>query len=235
MEKYSYDLHLHSCLSPCGSDDMTPANLAGMCALAGLDIVALTDHNTTGNCAAFCRAAEAYGLLALAGMELTTMEEVHVICLFPDPDSADAFGEMVRRHLPPLSNNPDFFGRQLLMDEGDRLLGEESAMLAAATDIPLSDVPALAAQFGGVSYPAHIDRDAFSLLSNLGFWDPSLGFSLAEVSLRCPPQLLTRPDLAGLRFIRACDAHALDQIPDAHQFIELEEKNASAVLKSLFS
>lgn len=213
---------------------MTPANLAGMCALAGLDIVALTDHNTTGNCAAFCRAAEGHGLLALAGMELTTMEEVHVICLFPDPASADAFGRLVRQHLPPLSNNPDFFGRQLLMDEKDRLLGEETAMLAAATDIPLSDVPALAARFGGISYPAHIDRDAFSLLSNLGFWDPSLGFPLAEVSLRCPPQLFSRPDLAGLRFIRACDAHALDQIPDPYQFIELEEKSPSAVLRSLY-
>ena len=56
--KLYYDLHLHSCLSPCGSDDMTPADLAAMCALAGLDVVALTDHNTAGNCAAFCRAAQ---------------------------------------------------------------------------------------------------------------------------------------------------------------------------------
>ena len=92
--KFFYDLHLHSCLSPCGSEDMTPADLAAMCALAGLDIVALTDHNTCGNCAAFCRAAEARGLLALAGMELCTAEEIHVICLFPDPGRAEEFGRL---------------------------------------------------------------------------------------------------------------------------------------------
>ena len=95
MEEYSFDFHLHSCLSPCGSEDMTPSNLAGMCALAGYDIVALTDHNTVGNCAAFCQAADRYGLLALPGMELTCREEVHVVCLFPDlpsyPEYAAAF------------------------------------------------------------------------------------------------------------------------------------------------
>ena len=90
MQLY-YDLHLHSCLSPCGSEDMTPANLAAMCALAGLEVVALTDHNTTGNCRAFCQAARAWGLLPLAGMELCTQEEIHLICLFPDPDQAEAF------------------------------------------------------------------------------------------------------------------------------------------------
>ena len=110
MKDYFYDLHLHSCLSPCGGDDTTPADLAGMCALAGYQIVALTDHNTVGNCAAFCKAAEHYGLLALPGMELTTAEEVHVVCLFPDLDSAHAFGEYVRAHLPAVPNRPDFFG-----------------------------------------------------------------------------------------------------------------------------
>ena len=102
MREYSFDLHLHSCLSPCGSDDNTPANLAGMCALAGLDIVALTDHNTTGNCAAFCAAAERYGLLALPGMELTTLEEAHIICLFPDLACASAFDAIVHHRLPPM-------------------------------------------------------------------------------------------------------------------------------------
>ena len=94
--KLSFDLHMHSCLSPCGGDDNTPANLAGMCALAGLQVVALTDHNTSGNCAAFCSAAKAYGLLALPGMELTTREEAHVVCLFPDIDKALAFSQYVR-------------------------------------------------------------------------------------------------------------------------------------------
>ena len=127
--KYYYDLHLHSCLSPCGSEDMTPANLAAMCALAGLDIVALTDHNTCGNCAAFCRAAEERGLLALAGMELCTREEIHVVCLFPTPHHGEEFEAYVSRRLPPLSNHPAVFGHQIYMDAGDLVLGEDLSLI----------------------------------------------------------------------------------------------------------
>lgn len=176
MREYSFDLHLHSCLSPCGSDDNTPANLAGMCALAGLDIVALTDHNTTGNCAAFCAAAERYGLLALPGMELTTLEEAHIICLFPDLACASAFDAIVHHRLPPMVNDPAVFGPQVLMDADDRVLGEETALLAGATGIGVYEVADLVRSFGGTAFPAHIDRPSFSVLSNLGLWDPAMAF-----------------------------------------------------------
>ena len=139
MERYAFDLHLHSCLSPCGGEDNTPANLAGMCALAGLEVAALTDHNTCGNCAAFCRAAERYGLLALPGMELTTAEEAHVVCLFPGLEEAGAFSALVREKLPPIPNNPAVFGPQLYLDEKDRPLGEETAFLAGAAAIEDED------------------------------------------------------------------------------------------------
>lgn len=230
MKNYFFDLHLHSCLSPCGSEDMTPSNLAAMCALAGYDIVALTDHNTVGNCAAFCRAAERRGLLALPGMELTTAEEVHVVCLFADLGQAQAFSELVRSRLPRRNNIPEFFGHQLLMDENDCLLGEETAMLAGASDIGLHETAGLVRSYSGVAYPAHIDRDSFSVLSNLGFWDHNMGFPLAELSRQHPPELLLRPDLADLRFITASDAHYLDQIPDPDQTMPLPEKTAQAVL-----
>ena len=163
--KYYYDLHLHSCLSPCGSEDMTPANLAAMCALAGLDIVALTDHNTCGNCAAFCRAAEERGLLALAGMELCTREEIHVVCLFPTPYHGEEFEAYVSRRLPPLSNHPAVFGHQIYMDAGDLVLGEDPRFLAGHTDIGLEEVSRLAAAFGGAAFPAHIDRPSWGCLA----------------------------------------------------------------------
>ncbi len=229
----AFDLHLHSCLSPCGSDDMTPADLAGMCALAGLDVVALTDHNTAGNCAAFARAAEQYGLLAVPGMELCTKEEVHVVCLFPDLERAGAFSEHVRGLLPPVKNKPAVFGAQLLMDSQDNLLGEETALLAGAADISVYDVGALVTTFGGVAYPAHIDRQSNSLLSQMGIWDPELTFPLAEISLTCPEGLFDRCDLRHLRHISASDAHYLHQIADAHQYMELPEKTPQAVLNWL--
>ncbi len=230
MPSFRFDFHLHSCLSPCGDNEMTPANIAGMCALAGYDAVALTDHNTTGNCAAFCKAAEAYGLLALPGMELTVAEEAHIVCLFSTVEGAEGFGQTVRGRLPPMENRPDYFGHQFFMDCEDNILGEETALLAGATDVRACEVRALAAQYGGIAYPAHIDRDSFSLLSNLGLWDPSLGFPLAELSRRCPPELLRRPDLAGLRFITGCDAHYLHQIPDPEQAMELPALTRQAVL-----
>ena len=255
--KYYYDLHLHSCLSPCGSEDMTPVNLAAMCALAGLDIVALTDHNTCGNCAAFCRAAEERGLLALAGMELCTREEIHVVCLFPTPHHGEEFEAYVSRRLPPWSNHPaglghqiDIdagdrvrgegprgrggppagFGHQIYMDAGDLVLGEDPRFLAGHTDIGLEEVSRLAAAFGGAAFPAHIDRPSFSLLGVLGLWMPELGFPLAEVSRQCPPEFRLRPDLAGLRLIANSDAHYLDQVWEAEHAMELPERTAAAVL-----
>lgn len=228
--KLYYDFHLHSCLSPCGSEDMTPANLAAMCALAGLDVVALTDHNTTGNCAAFCRAAEERGLLALAGMELCTCEEIHAVCLFPDAAAAGAFEEAIAPRLPCARNDPEIFGRQIYMDEGDLILGEETRMLAGITQIPLAEVPGLVRSFGGTAWPAHIDRPAFSLLGVLGVWDPDLDFPLAELSHNCPPDFPRRRDLAGLRFITNSDAHYLDQVWNAEHFMELPERSPQAVL-----
>ena len=232
--KLSFDLHLHSCLSPCADKDMTPANVAAMCALAGVQVVALTDHNSTGNCAAFAQAAARNGLLAVPGMELCTKEEVHVVCLFPDLERADSFSSYVRTLLPPMKNDPEVFGHQILMDSGDAVLGEETALLAGAAEISVYDVPELVASFGGIAYPAHIDRQANSLLSQMGIWDPELNFPLAEVSLQCPEDLFRRRDLQNLRHISACDAHYLHQIPDAYQFMEIPEKTTISVLKWLF-
>lgn len=221
---------MHSCLSPCGDGEATPANLAGMCALAGLDVVALTDHNTCGNCRSFLRAAERYGLLALPGMELTTAEEVHVVCLFSNLEQAEAFSAYVFDRLPPIRNKTDIFGPQIYMDEEDGVLGEEERLLSTASSIGVYEVCPLVESFCGVCFPAHIDRPSYSLLSQLGLWDPSIPFPLAELSVHCPPGFTHRPDLKGLRFITNCDAHALEMIPDAAHTMELPEKSAEAVL-----
>jgi PHP family Zn ribbon phosphoesterase len=229
--KAAFDLHLHSCLSPCGDSAMTPATIAGMCRLAGLDVAALTDHNSTGNCAAFCEAARRYGLLGIPGMELCTVEEVHVVCLLPSLVAAAAFGAEVYRSLPDCDNNRKVFGPQIYMDVEDRILGEEKRMLAAASAIGIYEVPALMEKYGGVAYPAHVDRPAFSLLSNLGLWDPDLRFPLAELSRNCPEHFVeNRPDLMGVPTIMASDAHYIEQITDASQWMEIPRLEASSVL-----
>jgi len=210
---------------------MTPYNMAAMCALAGLQVVAITDHNSAGNARSFCRAAEELGLLALAGMELCTSEEVHVICLFPSVEQAEACSAYIRSTIP-FDNDPAVFGRQTLMDAQETVLGEESVMLIAASGVGIYDVPALMEQYGGVAFPAHVDKSAFSLLSNLGFYDPDMGFSRVEYSPHRPADFFQHhPDLQDMPALYNSDAHALEQIQDARHAMHLDEPTAAAVLR----
>lgn len=227
---YSFDLHIHSCLTPYGGDAMTPKNIAEMCSRSGYDIVALTDYNSCGNSAAFQKAAEAEGMLAVPGMELCLREDAHVICLFPDLERALAFSDLVRSKLPQLENNPAVFGSQTLVDENNQVLGQDSAFLVGAADIGAYEVVSLVEQYGGVVFPAHMDSSAYSLLGMLGLWDPDMGFRLAEVSLNCPDSFCQRKDLSGLRFIRGCNAHTIDVIPNQSQVMDLPERTAQAVI-----
>ena len=124
MNKYYYDLHIHSCLSPCGDNDSTPNNIAGMASLCGLNIVALTDHNTCKNCPAFFAAAKKYGIIPIAGMELTTAEDIHVVCLFEELSDAMRFDEFVESRRLLIKNRKDIFGNQLILDGDDEVVGE---------------------------------------------------------------------------------------------------------------
>lgn len=233
--RFCCDLHLHSCLSPCGDDQMSPYNIANMAALAGYQIIALTDHNTTKNCPAIFAAAREAGLLALAGMELTTSEEVHVLCLLPDLSAAAEFDAYVYERLLDIDNRTDIFGHQLLMDENDQIIGEETRLLISATEISIVETKALLEDYGGVALPAHIDRPSFSLLANLGHYDPSLQFSAVEITRQADPvQLIANnPELAGFPYIINSDAHRLTEIEDAFRAWELEEKSAQAVIAAI--
>ncbi len=175
-----YDLHIHSCLSPCGDDDMTPANIAGMAAVKGLDVIALTDHNSCRNCPAAMYHGAQYGVTVIPGMELTTQEEVHVICLFPDLESALSFDSLVYERLMPVRNREDIFGKQQIMNEKDEVTGTVENLLINATSIGFDEVFPLAQSFHGIAYPAHVDKSSTSILSNLGFVPPESTFTCAE-------------------------------------------------------
>lgn len=231
---YSFDLHFHSCLTPYGAEHMTPLLIATECALEGYDIVALTDYNTCGNSAAFQAAAEARGLLAVPGMELCLREDAHVICLFPSLEQAFAFEKWIRAKLPEIENNPDVFGHQTLVDENDQVLGEDTAFLVGACDIGVYEIVDLVDQFGGVVFPAHLDLNAYSVLSNLGLWDPDMNFHLVEVTPDCPEEFFDAvPYLSGIRHITGCNARAVEEIPPVHQTMDLPERTAQAVINWL--
>lgn len=233
--KLSYDLHIHSCLSPCGDDDMLPSNIVGMAALKGLDVIAVTDHCSCGNCPAVEKLAAAYGIIALFGMELTTQEEVHVLCLFDNVKAAMDFGELVRSYYQPIMNNSEIFGKQQIVNEDDEIIGEEETLLINATDIRFDDVSELTERFGGVMIPAHIEKKANSLLSNLGFVPEDSRFPCFEMKhIGYLDELREKhPYLKKCRVITNSDAHYLEYINEPVNFIEVQEKTASAVLKAL--
>lgn len=108
MLQLTYDFHIHTCLSPCADDDMTPTNIVMMAALKGLDVIAITDHNTCKNCKASIEIGKKNDILVLPGMELTTSEEVHVICLFADLEDAMRFDTYVYERLIKVKNKKTY-------------------------------------------------------------------------------------------------------------------------------
>ena len=224
--RIAYDLHLHSCLSPCGDRDMTPSNLVNMARLAGLDCIALTDHNSCLNVPAARKAAEGTGLTVVPGMELCTAEEAHVVCLLPTEAAALEFSAAVRRTLPDVENRPEIFGEQLILDEEEGLLGQEELLLATASSLSVDQVLPLVRSYGGTAFPAHIDRPSYSVTASLGDIPP-VGFAAAELTVRAEEDEMLRryPLLAGMLRLVNSDAHYLLQIPDACPWIELADES----------
>lgn len=233
--KYYYDLHMHSCLSPCGDMDMTPNNIVGMSKLLGLDVIALTDHNSVLNCEAVMKLGLENGLCVIPGMELTTMEEIHVVCLFPSYEKALQWNEYVKAHQMQFPNRVDIYGRQVIMDENDEEIGEVENLLILATDISVMDVKKLVESYDGVCYPAHINRDSMSIISSLGDIPPECGFTTAEVSSSGNIEELKGryPILCDMLIVRDSDAHYLQNMRDAENFFELKELTIDAVFEKL--
>ena len=150
----SYDLHIHSCLSPCGDDEMTPWNLVGMAKVLGLDAVALTDHNTARNLPQAVAAGQEYGVIVVPGMEISSKEDVHILGYFSSLEAALEAGEEVYAHLPDVRNEPTLFGNQLMIGEEDQVTGTLEKLLINATDLTVEAVCALVLRYGGVPVPA---------------------------------------------------------------------------------
>lgn len=235
MKRLFYDLHLHSCLSPCGDDDMTPANIAGMAFVNGLDVIALTDHNTTANCDSLKLAAEQYGITVLYGMELTTDEEVHVVCLFDEASAAIKWNDFVFSHLIRINNNPDIFGHQVLMDSADGVLGEEPYLLINAVNISFEDVFGKVEELGGVAFPAHVDKNTNSLLSNLGFVPPDSTFAVTEFHdlSKVEPICELHPFFKTCCILCNSDAHYLEDIHTAEHYIEVKDPSPKGIIRYL--
>lgn len=235
--KYYYDLHLHSCLSPCGDMDMTPNNIVNMAKLLGFDVIALTDHNSSLNCEAAMKIGEEAGVLVIPGMELTTSEDIHAVCLFPTLEKALEWNRYVDDNRVKIRNRAEIYGRQVIMNENDEETGEVEHLLIPATNISIMNVRSLVKQFGGVCMPAHIDRDSLSILSVLGEIDESCGFTAAELADKSRADELKQahPILNNMKIVTDSDAHYLENMRDPSEYIELGELTREKVIEYLDS
>jgi hypothetical protein len=205
------DFHNHSCLSPCASLELSPRVVAENAAARNVRALALTDHNAARNCPAFAFHCKRLGIIPLYGMEVTSSEEVHMLTLFAELDAALAFGEYIYSIITPLPNDPEKTGDQVYVDKDDNIEGELEYFLSGAADIGLDALPAKAAAYGGIVSPAHVDRAAFSMTSQLGVLVEGPWAALECV--RVPPLRDIRDpaspllDTLGFPLISGSDAH----------------------------
>ena len=233
--KYYYDLHIHSCLSPCGDMDMTPNNIVNMAKLLGLDVIALTDHNTSFNCKAAIEVGNDIGITVIPGMELTTSEDIHAVCLFPTLEKALNWNEYVDDNRIKIKNKPEIYGRQVIMNCADEEIGEIEYLLLPATNISIMTAYEKVKQFGGICFPAHIDRDSLSILSVLGEIDEYCGFRTAELADKSKESELKKahPILNNMKIVTDSDAHYLENMKEAQNYIELESLSAEKIINYL--
>ena len=232
MRPYFYDFHIHSCLSPCADDDMTPNNIAGMAALKGLNMLALTDHNSCKNCPSFFAACKRQGIIPVAGMELSTAEDIHLVCLFEELEAAMDFDREIERHLPKIQNRSEIFGNQLILDENDEIMGIEDTLLISATDLWTGDALRLARQYGAHVHPAHIDRESNGMVSILGDIPTEYGFQIYELQDANNMDKIAKrfPVVTSESVLYCSDAHNLWTINEAEHALELEDEPYSSAL-----
>jgi 3',5'-nucleoside bisphosphate phosphatase len=228
------DLHIHTCLSPCAELDMYPRSIVRRALERKLDVIAICDHNAGENVPYVQRAAKNLPITVLPGMELTSREEVHTLALFDNLDALLTLQEMVYQHLPG-QNDEDVFGCQAMVNENDEVEGLNSHLLIGATDLPLVTLIEEIHRLDGLAIASHIDRESFSVISQLGFISDEMPFDALEISVRTGLLNARKrfPELSGHTFLVSSDAHFVRDIGNGYMDIELE-KVSTRELKMAF-
>lgn len=211
IRPYIADLHVHSLLSPCAEVEMTPRNIVWTAEEHGIDIVAITDHNSCDNVTAALEAAKGTSVTVLPGMEVETSEEIHVVVLFGKMRQLKAWEALVKLHMSGLMNDEKHFGGQFVVDSEDNFVRKKPEMLLTALSMGIAEVTAKVAELGGICIASHVDRPTYSILSQLGFIPPDVHLEAVEVSRRVKPSEARRrlPGIGQLPVITASDAHTI--------------------------
>lgn len=208
---FRFDLHIHSCLSPCGDLDSSPEAIVKTAKAMGLDGIMLADHNSSRNCPALAEVCRREAFKCLFGMEITTAEEAHCLAVFDTLEQAAAMTESVYAALPKRVNQPDVFGYQAVVNADNEVEELEWHLLGAPTRLPIRDAGVRVHELGGLFIAAHMDRPVFSITSQLGGLAGDEGFDAVELSRHADVSVWKEKTL-GLPFIRSSDAHYLADI-----------------------
>lgn len=229
-----FDLHIHSCLSPCASLEMSPSEIVSRAVKAGMGGIAITDHQSARNAPAVMECARRAGIGCLCGLEVCTAEEVHTLCLFDTVEASDAMTEWVYAALPKRVNDPDVFGDQPVVTWDDDIIDMEWRILAMACRKTILDVSAKCHELGGLFIAAHVDRSTFSVFSQLGGISGAEGFDAVEFS-RTADETIWRDKVTDFAITRSSDAHNLDDVARVWTEAELDSFSVEGLKKAFAS
>lgn len=214
MKNYRSDLHIHTTLSPCGDLSMNPANIISWSARKQIDIIGITDHNSTRQCELVKKLGKDMGIFVMQGAEVTTSEEIHCLAFFENTDTLNIFQEYLDANIPAVQNDPLIFGEQFVVDEDENIIYTEERLLSNATNISLSKLQSFVYEHNGIFIPAHIDRFKNSLYSQLGFIPGNLKAHALEISRKSSPSQFAKnhPEINSFRLVTNSDSHYPEHI-----------------------
>jgi PHP family Zn ribbon phosphoesterase len=229
------DLHIHTVLSPCGDLEMSPGNIVSEATLKGLDIIGITDHNSTRHCDLITRLADEKGIFVLQGAEVTTKEEVHCLAFFENTDALKIFQEFLDTNLPEIINDPEKFGHQVQVDEDENVVYEEKRLLINALSKSFEETEDFIHSLNGLFIPAHINRKKYSIYSQLGFLPENLKADALEISRVASPDQFIKdhPEINVFPLIRSSDAHYPDEIGTSFTIFYINEPSFSEIRLAL--
>ncbi|MBV5315436.1 MAG: PHP domain-containing protein [Prolixibacteraceae bacterium] len=235
MKFYRTDLHIHTALSPCGDLDMSPSTIVNLALKRGLDIIGITDHNSTKQCKMVWELAKKTGLVVIPGCEMTSREEVHCLGLFEDFESLAIFQNFLDNHLTLIPNNISIFGFQVVVDENENVLEEIDNYLGASLDVSIEEIEQKVHELSGIFIPAHVDRPRNSLFSQLGFIPPELKIDALQISKLAIEKAVRQrygitPEITLVKF---SDSHYADDLGKTYTLFEMEEPSFKELRKAL--
>ena len=228
VKVYAADLHVHTCLSPCADEEMSPANIVRTAVEAKLDIIAVADHNSGKNAQAVIEAAADLPLTVIGGMEVQSREEVHLLSFFGSVESLIEWDSYIYEYLPDVRNDPEVFGYQPIVDKEGYVLRFEEKLLINSLDLSLEEVVRGIKDREGVCIPAHVDRESFSITGQLGYIPPDLPIAAVEIT---GGQSGKRPE--GYEVVTASDAHFLREIGQKRTLFLLEAPTLEEIGRGL--